>query len=157
MASADTYLKRLVVILSVVLVSLLAIISIYSLLPNSDDEPDPIIEGGERAGPTQAYPGQIFEIDDMEFPLSIGCRSGLDEEGVFLAYIWNRGQVSASYILAASLTTPDGDSVEAIAEINNLAPGEEREAVLRPRESLAGVNACSIVAVQGDRRILLGR
>lgn len=156
MASADTYLKRVVIILSVILIVLLAIISISSIIPDGEDDsadsttdPDPA-----AAGP---YPGQLFEIDDMEFPLTVGCRSEPDENGVFLAFVQNRGEVATSYVVAAELSDANGQSVQAVAEVDDLLPGEQREAVLFPRQDLAGVNGCAITIVQGDRRVLLSR
>ncbi len=168
--SADIYLKRLVLGLSVAVVALLAGMALYSLL-SDPDEPDelevaePIDD--DPAAPGRAYPGQRFEIGDLEFPLTVGCVSDRESEpgrqvsaeeqadDVYLVVIHNRGLSATDYVVSAELTANDGSSVTALAKIDQLRADEEREVVLLPDQDIADISSCSITGVQSDRRVLL--
>lgn len=156
--SADIFLKRAVLSLSVALVVLLTGVALYSLISTDDPDDGPDLTVPEEpAGPTTVppFPGQLLEIDDSEFPLTIGCIRDRTAEDLFLVVIRNGGASPVDYLVSASLTAEGGASVEALATVDNLLPNEERQVVLRPEADIANPNRCFIDAVQGDRRVLL--
>ncbi|MGI9597926.1 MAG: hypothetical protein ACR2QK_17305 [Acidimicrobiales bacterium] len=156
MGSADLYLKRAVLGLSVALVVLLTGVALYSLLGTEQQTvSQPLAVEDEPAVPDRPYPGQRFQIGDSEFPLSIGCLPDLAIDDVYLVVIQNQGATATDYIVSAHLTNDGGRSVEAVARADDLQPGEEREVVLRPEDAIADPTDCAISAVQGDRRVLL--
>ncbi len=154
--SADLYLKRTVLGLSVALVLLLAGIAVYSLL--STDEPviDPeLTVQSEPEAPGPIFPGERMQIGDAEFPMSIGCVQDRSDDDVFLIIIENQGATATDYLISAELRGDDGSSVEALARADDLRAGEEREVVLLPDDPIDNPSECVINAVEGDRRVLL--
>jgi hypothetical protein len=168
--SADIYLKRLVLGLSVTVVVLLAGLAIYSVL-DSPAEPgelaeqaQPEIVDDEPSSPVLTFPGDELEIDDRDYPLSIACvvdrsanRTAGDGAGdVHLLVIHNRGLLPTDYIVTAELQGDDGSVRDAIARVDQLRADERREVVLLSEDPITDVRGCTITGIQGDRRVLLG-
>lgn len=156
--SADIYLKRLVLGLSMAVVALLAGIAVYSLFSQPED-PEPVAEAeiidDDPSSPARSNPGGPLQVGDLEFPLSIGCAVDSSNDGVYLVTIHNQGQIQTDYLVSALLTSGDGSSVEALARVDALRAGEVREVVLLAEGQPQDVQTCAITAVQSDRRVLL--
>lgn len=155
MQSADLYLKRSVLGLSVALVVLLGVVALYSLL--GDEEATPVTDrvSDEPESPQRAYPGELLAIDDLESPLTIGCLEAVTGDDVFVISITNRGLMTVDYLVQARLTADDGPPVEALADVAGLLPGEVREVVLLPEDPIPGATDCEITVIQSERRTLL--
>lgn len=168
--SADIYLKRLVLGLSVAVVVLLAGMALYSLFTQVNND-EPAAEAEEIAidddpnSPAVTNQTERVQIGDLEFPLSIACvidrpnllerqtSTGADE--VHLVEIHNQGQIEADYLVTARLTTDEGTSVDALARVSALRPGEVREVVLLADADVSDVRSCAITGIQSERRVLL--
>lgn len=156
--SADIFLKRAVLGLSVGLVVLLTGVALYSLIVGNDAEGSPeVTTPDEPAGASTVppFPGQLVEIDDLEFPLTLGCIRDRTAEDLFVVVIRNGGTTAVDYLVSASLTAEGGESVDARATVDALQPNEERQVALLPQDDISNPTRCAIKVVQGDRRVLL--
>lgn len=158
--SADMYLKRIVLGLSVVVVLLLAGLAISSIFNRTETqepaaEVQPEVIDDDPNSPDIVFPGNRIEVGDLEFPLSISCVTGTGGGDVHLIVIENQGALNANYLVTAELVDNDGSSVDAMARVDELRAGERREVVLLADSLPNAASACTITGVQSDRRVLL--
>lgn len=158
MGSIDAILRRGLVIASIVIVVVLSGVAIFSLVDNTGTQ-DAEAEDGNPAPPGRAFPGVRVQVDDESFPLSVGClpASGTesDEDEVFSIVLTNLGASDVDYVVAAMLTSQDGETQEVVVDVPRLQPGQEVEQFVVPGRELGAVESCAITAVQTDRRVLL--
>lgn len=155
-ASTEAYLTRAAVALSVILVLLLGGLALFSVFGAEEGNGDEVGDDPDTTvgGPT-AYPGQQYNFDDASQPLTIGCVPTIGNTDVYVVSITNRSERAIDYLVKARLTPESGSPVDALAEVTNLQPSEAREVVLVPDRPIDEVDACTITAIESERRVLL--
>ncbi len=156
-AATGQWANRAIAAALMLAVGVVGVLALWPWLNGGGRETAVLDAETDLAGAERAYPGREILIEDNEFPLTVSCVRASGSEQVFVVIITNGGAVSADYLVAAELSSEAGETVEALAEINDLRSGEKRETVLVPDTAIGDVAACAITAVQGDRRVLLSR
>ncbi len=156
-ATTGPWANRIIAIVLTVAVAIVGFLALRSLFAADQPEASIPVDETDVAGAERPYPGRELVIDDNEFPLTISCVRASASGGVFVVIVTNDGPSATDYLVAAELSNEAEQSVTALAEINDLRAGEERETVLVPDADIGEVDFCEITAVQGDRRVLLSR
>ena len=148
----------------VIAAALLGLVTIFAFIAfraatNPEQAAPPAPEANEEqvSGPEQPDPTSTISIDDLEFPVTVGCMRLADDSEVFTMRISNDGTRPSDYLVVTELSTQDARSAEVTTIIEDLLPGVVRDTVLVPDEQLDEITSCSIVAIQSERRVILGR
>ena len=162
-STADTILRRVALVLSIVLVVLLAVIATISVFgaddqpeaaegevspldnPNGsadrtedgDDEPDP-------ASATALYPATAVQIRTDGSDVALSCAPVIGNSGEYLVSAENLGNQSRTLLVAVDLIGRDGDRAEAIAEVEGLEPNDSRNVPLAPDRDVGSIEECVI-------------
>lgn len=163
MSTADSILRRVALVLSIVLVLLLASIAAISVF-GADDGPE-AAEGEasplddedaeDPASATALYPATDVQVQSNGSDLAVSCAPEIGNSTEYRVSVENFGDTSQSFLVAVDLVDDDGNRVEAMAEVEDLQPAEERAIPLVLRSEISSVAECLITAIQGDRQITL--
>lgn len=136
----------------------LSAVAIFSLVDNTTAD-DGETADENPAPPGRAFPGVRIQVDDQSFPLSVGClpaaSTDSDDDEVFSIVLKNLGATDVDYVVAATLTSQDGQAQKVVVDVPRLQPGQEVEQFVVPGRELGDVESCAVTAVQTDRRVLL--
>lgn len=158
MGARESFLIRLAIGLSVLLVMALGVIAIYSVLErddraSGDAEETPDTSGGGTTTVGRPYPGPTVDIDDLADPLTIGCIPEANDRG-YSVLIANRSSSTIDYLVSVRLVVDELARLTSI-DVPDLGPGEVRELDVPPPTSGGSIEDCTVVGVQSDRRLLL--
>lgn len=156
-ATTGPWANRIIAIALAVAVAIVGFLALQSLFNPDDSEPSIPVDETDVAGAERPYPGREIVVEDNEFPLTVSCVRASGSDDVYVVILTNRADAATDYLVAAELSNEAEQSTMALAEINDLRSGEERETVLVPDTDIGDIDFCEVTAVQGDRRVLLSR
>lgn len=154
MPSTETTAIRAGVALSALVVLIIAGLALAALLGNGDESTEPEPPSQDEADDGVAD-HRILAVDDTNIPLTADCRAATESPIGYAVVVVNRGRAAVDYLVSIRLEQEDGPAHDQLIEIEALAAGRSRTVNLEPIDQIGEVAACTIVAVESERRVLL--